>query len=72
MNLIELSFVVKPHLSAFHLNIRSLNGHFSELIELLDSIPFAFDFMAFFTGLPMANQSRSALISSFFYFFPCR
>ena len=43
----ELSFVVKPHLSAFHLNVRSLNRHFGELIELLDSIPFAFDFMAF-------------------------
>ena len=43
----ELSFVVKPHLSAFHLNVRSLNRHFSELIELLASIPFAFDFMAF-------------------------
>ena len=26
----------------------------------------------FITGLPMANQSRSALISWFFYFFPCR
>ena len=43
----ELSFVVKPHLSAFHLNVRSLSRHFSELIELLASIPFAFDFMAF-------------------------
>lgn len=44
----ELSFVVKPvHLPAFHLNVRGLNGHFSELIELLDSIPFVFDVMAF-------------------------
>ena len=55
----ELSFVIKPHLSAFHLNIRSLKGHFSELIELLDSIPFVFDFMAFSTETNMVSDDHT-------------
>ena len=42
----ELSSVVKPQLSALHLNIRSLNKHFDELCNLLDSIPFEIDMIA--------------------------
>ena len=42
----ELSTIVKPHLSALHLNIRSLSKHFDELCNLLDSIPFEFDLIA--------------------------
>ena len=34
----ELSSLVKPHLSALHLNARSLVKHFDELCNLLDSI----------------------------------
>ena len=32
--------VVKPQLSALHLNIRSLSKHFDELCHLLNSFPF--------------------------------
>ena len=39
----ELSNVVKPHLSALHLNIGSLCKHIDELHNLLDNIPFEFD-----------------------------
>ena len=42
----ELSTIVKPHLSALHLNIRSLSKHFDELCNLLDSTPFEFDLIA--------------------------
>lgn len=42
----ELSSVVKPQLSALHLNIRSLSKHFDELCNLLDSIPFEIDMIA--------------------------
>ena len=42
----ELSSVVKPHLSALHLNIRSLCKHIDELHNLLDNIPFEFDIIA--------------------------
>ena len=42
----ELSNVVKPHLSALHLNIRSLCKHIGELHNLLDSIPFEFHLIA--------------------------
>ena len=41
----ELFPVVKPYLSALHLNIRSLNQHFTELCNVLDSTPFVFDFI---------------------------
>lgn len=41
----ELSIVVKPHLSALHLNTRSFNQHFDEWKNLLDSVPFVFDFI---------------------------
>ena len=41
----DLSSFVKPHLSAFHLNIRSLNQHFTELCNFLDHTPFVFDFI---------------------------
>ena len=34
----ELSSLVKPHLSALHLNARSLLKHFDELCNPLDSI----------------------------------
>ena len=42
----ELSNVVKPHLSALHLNIRSLCKHIGELHNLLDNIPFEFHLIA--------------------------
>ena len=42
----ELSNVVKPHLSALLLNIRSLCKHIDELYNLLDTIPFDFDSIA--------------------------
>lgn len=42
----ELSSVVKPQLSALHLNNRSLSKHFDELCNLLDSIPFEIDMIA--------------------------
>ena len=42
----ELSNVVKPHLSALHLNIRSLRKHVDELHNIIDSIPFEFDLIA--------------------------
>ena len=42
----ELSNVVKPHLSALHLNIRSLSKHIDELHNPLDNIPFEFDIIA--------------------------
>ena len=35
----ELFPVVKPLTSVIHLNIRSLNQHFSELCNLIDSTP---------------------------------
>ena len=41
----ELFPVVKPLTSVIHLNIRSLNQHFSELCNLIDSTSFAFDFI---------------------------
>ena len=41
-----LSNVVKPHLSALHLNIRSLCKHIGELHNLLDNIPFEFHLIA--------------------------
>ena len=41
----ELFPVVKPYFSALHLNIRSLNQHFADLCNLLDSTPFTFDFI---------------------------
>ena len=42
----ELSNVVNLHLSALHLNIRSLCKHMDELHNLLDNIPFEFDISA--------------------------
>ena len=36
----QLSHVVKPQLSALHLNIRSLSKHFDEQCHLLNSFPF--------------------------------
>ena len=42
----ELSTLVKPQISALHLNIRSLSKHFDELCNLLDSIPFEIDLIA--------------------------
>ena len=42
----KLSNVVKPHLSALHLNIRSLCKHIDELHSLLDKSPFEFDIIA--------------------------
>ena len=36
----ELFPVVKPLTSVIHLNIRSLNQHFTELCNLIDSTPF--------------------------------
>ena len=42
----ELSRVVKPHLSALNLNIRSLCKHIDELYNLLDNSPFEFDINA--------------------------
>ena len=42
----ELSNVVKPHLSALHLNIRSLCKHIDQLHNLLDNSPFEFDIIA--------------------------
>ena len=41
----ELVPVVKPQFCMLHLNIRSLNQHFTELCNLLDSTPFVFDFI---------------------------
>ena len=41
----ELSSFVKPHLSALHLNTRSLNQHFTELCNFLDHTPFVFYFI---------------------------
>ena len=41
----ELFPVVKPYFSALHLNIRSLNQHFADLCNLLDSTPLTFDFI---------------------------
>ena len=41
-----LSKVVKPQLSALHLNIWSIRQHFDEFKNLLDSIPF-----------PLVNQT---------------
>ena len=42
----QLSHVVKPQLSALHLNIRSLSKHFDELCHLLNSFPFQLDLFA--------------------------
>ena len=42
----KLSSVVKPHLSALHLNTRSFNQHINELNNLLDNI----SFVLYFTG----------------------
>ena len=39
-----MSSVVKPHLSALHLNTRSFNQHINELKNLLGYIPFVFYF----------------------------
>ena len=41
----ELFLVVKPLTSVIHLNIRSLNQHFTELCNLTDSTPFVLDFI---------------------------
>ena len=41
----ELSAIVKPQYSAFHINTRSLNQHYEELCNLLNSIPVNFDFI---------------------------
>ena len=41
----EFSPVVKPYFFALHLNIRSLNQHFADLGNLLDSTPFTSDFI---------------------------
>ena len=41
----ELSRTVKPQYSAIHLNTRSLNQHFEQMCNLLDSISFKFDFI---------------------------
>lgn len=41
----EPSSFVKPHLSAFHLNIRSLNQYSTGLCNFLDHTPFVFDFI---------------------------
>ena len=65
----------------FNLNINLLHRFsvtFSFLRRLQIVSPFfkqhilSLDTVRVITGLPMANQSRSALISSFFCFFPCR
>ena len=42
----QLSHVVKPQLSALHLNITSLSKHFDELCHLLNSFPFQLDLFA--------------------------
>ena len=42
----QLFHVVKPQLSALHLNIRSLSKHFDELCHLLNSFPFQLDLFA--------------------------
>ena len=42
----QLSHVVKPQLSAFHLNITSLSKHFDWLSHLLHSSPFQLDLFA--------------------------
>ena len=42
----QLSHVVKPQLSALHLNIRSLSKHFDELCHLLNSFPYQLDLFA--------------------------
>ena len=42
----QLSHVVKPQLSALHLNIRSLSKHFDELCHLLNSFRFQLDLFA--------------------------
>lgn len=42
----ELSSVVRPQLSALHLNIRSLNKHYDELCTFLDNISIQFDLIA--------------------------
>ena len=39
----ELSLIVKPQFSVFHLNTRSLNQHFHEMCNLLESISINFD-----------------------------
>ena len=41
----ELSRTVKPQYSAIHLNIRSLNQHFEQMCNLLDSVLCKFDFI---------------------------
>lgn len=40
------SSVVRPQLSALHLNIRSLNKHYNELCTFLDTISIQFDLIA--------------------------
>ena len=42
----ELSFHVKPHISALHLNMRSLSKHFNGLCNPLESISLSFDLIA--------------------------
>ena len=42
----QLSHVVKPQLSAFHLNITSLSKHLDWLSHLLNSSPFQLDLFA--------------------------
>ena len=42
----QLFHVVKPQLSALHLNVRSLSKHFDELCHRLNSFPFQLDLFA--------------------------
>ena len=50
----QLSHVVKPQLSASHLNITSLSKHFDWLSHLLNSSPFQLDLFAVVKlGLPL-------------------
>jgi len=41
----EISSIVMPQYAIVHLNTRSLNTHFNDLIDLLDSLRFNFDFI---------------------------
>jgi len=41
----ELSSIVKPQYTLLHLNTRSLNKHHNDLVDLLNSLPFNFDFV---------------------------